>query len=233
MNVALIPARGGSKRIPRKNIKSFCGRPIMGWSISAARESGCFDHIVVSTDDEEIAQVAISEGAEAPFCRPPTLSDDHTPTRPVVLHAIGELERIYGKLDYVCCIYPTAPLMSSSDIVSGYKVLIESEASFAFSVATFPYPVERALTLNDKGQVTMMFPEHRLTRSQDLTTFFHDAGQFYWGKVDAFKEDLPTFSEHSVPVFIPRYRVQDIDTEEDWRTAELLFKAQKIGRSRD
>jgi pseudaminic acid cytidylyltransferase len=201
---------------------------MIGWSITAARESGCFDHIVVSTDDELVAQVAKLEGAEVPFRRPCSLADDHTPTRQVVLHAISELEAIYGELNFLCCIYPTAPLLRGADLAIGYERLIESNCSFTFSVATFPYPIQRALQLNERGQVAMLYPEHRLTRSQDLGSFFHDAGQFYWGRVQAFKDNLPTFSEHSVPIFLPRHRVQDIDTPEDWEMAELMFKAHNM-----
>ena len=226
--IAIIPARGGSKRIPRKNIREFCGKPMIAWSIQAARQAGTFDHVIVSTDDQEIAEVARQWGAVVPFFRPAELSDDHTATRPVVNHAIREAEALYGPVDYVCCIYATAPFLRGSDIVDGFRKLVEVGSDFAFSVASFPYPIQRAIRIADQGRVDMFYPEHRSSRSQDLEEAYHDAGQFYWGRTNAFKQDLPTFSEHAVPVVLPRHRVQDIDTQEDWRMAELLFRAAQL-----
>lgn len=225
MKIAVIPARGGSKRIPRKNVRPFCGKPMIAWPIEAARESGCFDHIVVSTDDEEIARIALGYGAEVPFSRPAELSDDHTATRPVVIHAIWEAEKLWGPAELTCCMYATSPFMTSADIRNGLDVLMQSDADFAFAVTTFPYPIQRALKRTANNRMAMFQPEHRLTRSQDLEEAYHDAGQFYWGRTRAFLKDRPTFSDASIPIVLPRSRVQDIDTLEDWRRAELMFEA--------
>lgn len=226
--IAIIPARGGSKRIPRKNVREFCGKAMIAWPIQAAQESGIFDIIIVSTDDPEIAEVATRWGGEVPFFRPAELSDDHTATRPVVNHAIREAEALYGPVDYVCCIYATAPFLRGSDIADGFRKLVEADSDFAFSAASFPYPIQRAIRITQRGRVDMFFPEHRNSRSQDLEEAYHDAGLFYWGKTEAFKQDLPTFSDHAVPIVLPRHRVQDIDTLEDWRAAELLFRAAQL-----
>lgn len=223
--LCVIPARGGSKRIPRKNIREFCGKPIIAWSIEAAQKAGCFDRIIVSTDDSEIAAIAKKWGAEIPFMRPPELSDDMTATRPVVNHAIREIEKESGLPEFVCCIYATAVFLQSDDLQKGWKRVQENGVDFAFSVTSFPYPIQRALRVLQGGGVEMFQPEHRLTRSQDLEEAYHDAGQFYWGKTAAFLSDKPTFGTMSVPIVLPRFRVQDIDTMEDWTRAELMFKA--------
>lgn len=223
--IAIIPARGGSKRIPGKNIKEFCGKPIIAWSIEAAKKSNLFDHIVVSTDDIEIAEVAKSYGAEVPFTRPDELSDDYTTTRSVINHAIGIAEELYGRTEYICCIYGTAPFISAEDINTGLDKLIEEECEFAFPVTSFSYPIQRALKITIDGRIDMFNPEYRTTRSQDLEEGYHDAGQFYWGRTEAFTNNISTFSKHSVPIVLPRHRVQDIDTLEDWHRAELMFKA--------
>lgn len=227
---AIIPARGGSKRIPRKNIRVFHGRPMIGWTIAAARASGLFDHILVSTDDVEIAAIARTEGAETPFMRPADLSDDHTPTRPVVNHAIEAAAALYGMPDFVCCLYATAPFMRAEDLLTGFDLLQSSAAEFAFSVTSFAFPIQRALRLMPNGRVNMFAPEHAMTRSQDLEEAWHDAGQFYWGRTDAFLANRKMFSEAAVPVILPRDRVQDIDTPEDWCVAERLFAAQRAER---
>lgn len=225
MKIAVIPARGGSKRIPRKNVRMFCGRPMIAWPIEAALKSRCFDHVVVSTDDEEIAALAAKYGAEVPFLRPAALADDHTATRPVVIHAIQEAQKLWGPAEFTCCIYATSPFTSSNDIRDGLDKLTQSNADFAFAVTTFAYPIQRALKRTPTNRVAMFCPEHRLTRSQDLVEAFHDAGQFYWGRTQAFLEDRSTFSEAAIPIPLPRSRVQDIDTLEDWRRAELMFEA--------
>lgn len=225
MKLAIIPARGGSKRIPRKNIRPFHGRPIIGWSIDAARDSGLFDHVIVSTDDAEIAEVARSLGAEVPFVRPPELSDDRTGTNAVVRHAISVFTEAGDPPDLVCCLYATAPFVRASDLAEGHRLLSERGRGFAFSVTSYAFPIQRALRLRPDGTLGMFQPEHMATRSQDLEEAFHDAGQFYWGTTAAFTADLPLFSEHAVPVVLPRHRVQDIDTLEDWRRAELMFAA--------
>lgn len=223
MNLCVIPARGGSKRIPRKNIKDFCGKPMIAWSIEAAQNSGCFDHIVVSTDDTEITEVAKQWGAEVPFMRPTELSDDHTGTIPVIAHAIRELQKQGKTPERVCCIYATAPFITVEDILTGEKKLAGHD--FAFSITSYAFPIQRALRLTSENTVAMFQPEHFNTRSQDLEEAYHDAGQLYWGSVDAWLEERMLFGEKSAPVILPRHRVQDIDTLEDWIRAEWLFKA--------
>lgn len=225
MRVAIIPARGGSKRIPRKNIKNFCGKPMIARSIEAAKASGCFDKIVVSTDDQEIADIARQWGAEVPFMRPPELSDDYTGTIPVIRHAIQWLETYEAKVDYACCIYATAPFVSASDLQAGWKLINASDHDYAFSVTSYAFPIQRAIRITQQGRVAMFNPEHFTTRSQDLEEAWHDAGQFYWGTAEAWCEERAIFDEGSVPVKLPRHRVQDIDTPEDWIRAEWLFRA--------
>lgn len=223
MNIAVIPARGGSKRIPRKNIRDFCGKPLIAWPIAAARESGCFDRILVSTDDDEIRAVAEAHGAEAPFRRPAELSDDFTPTVPVIAHAIAWARRT-GAVERACCIYATAPLLRGDDLVRGRAILDQGDRDYAFSVTTFPFPIQRALRLDGRGHVVMIDPAQRETRSQDLEETYHDAGQFYWGRAEAWLAHRPILAARSAAVVLPRKRVQDIDTLEDWERAELLFR---------
>lgn len=226
MSVAVIPARGGSKRIPRKNIKPFCGKPMIAWSIEAARQSRCFERIIVSTDDEEIAAVAQQHGAEVPFMRPAHLADDHTATIPVIAHAIEWLQGQSQGAEAVCCLYATAPFVSAVDIQRGAEALEQQpDAEYALSVTSYAFPIQRALRLTPQGRIAMFQPEHFKTRSQDLEEAWHDAGQFYWGRTSAWLAALPIFSERAVPVMLPRHRVQDIDTPEDWRRAEWLFRA--------
>lgn len=228
MRIAVIPARGGSKRIPRKNIKTFAGRPMIAWAIAALRDSGCLDRILVSTDDAEIAAVARAEGAEVPFLRPAHLADDHTATAPVIAHAIDEVTRAGTPPDFVCCAYATAPFLDPGDIRDGLALLVASGADYAFSATGYGFPIQRALRLRGDGGVEMFQPEHFATRSQDLEPAFHDAGQFYWGLPQAFREGRPFFSPRSRAVLLPRWRVQDIDTPEDWERAELMFAALKL-----
>jgi pseudaminic acid cytidylyltransferase len=222
--LAVIPARGGSKRIPRKNIKDFRGKPMIAWSIVAAQSSGLFDHVIVSTDDAEIAEAAREQGAEVPFKRPPELSDDHTPTRPVVKQAISEASKLWGKPDFTCCIYATAPFIRREDLKQGLEMLRKQQINFAFTAAGFPFPIQRAFKQTSQG-VEMFYPEHLNTRSQDLEEAYHDAGQFYWGRSQAFLDNLPTFGPASHPILLPRYLVHDIDSPEDWERAEIFHKA--------
>lgn len=198
---------------------------MIAWSIEAAIESKLFQHIVVSTDDDEIASVATAYGAKVPFRRPAELADDYTATRPVVKHAICEAEKHFGRQDNVCCIYPTAPFIQIDDLKCGLDKISTPGVEFAFSVTRFQYPIQRALKLTDAGCVAMFQPEHRLTRSQDLEEAYHDAGQFYWGRAKAFLEDYDTFSSNASPVILPNWRVYDIDTEDDWTRAELAFQS--------
>lgn len=222
MKIAVIPARGGSKRIPRKNIKQFAGLPMIAHSLRAATESGLFDHILVSSEDEEILAMGRTHGGEA-LLRPPELADDHTATIPVIRHAIGWAEDQGWPLEAVCCIYATAPFVRADDLQKGWRLLQQPDMDFAFAATTFPYPVFRGLLREGQG-VRMIFPEHFPTRSQDLPEALHDAGQFYWGTARAWKEEERVFSERAAPVMLPRHRVQDIDTDEDWQRAELLWR---------
>lgn len=226
MRMAVIPARGGSKRIPRKNIRPFCGRPMIAWSIEAAMESGCFERVIVSTDDEDIAAVARGNGAEVPFMRPAALADDHTGTSPVIAHAIAAMEAAGGEpVEAACCIYATAPFVRAEDLRRGLAALHDTGADFAFSVTSYAFPIQRAIRITDEGRVAMFQPEHGGTRSQDLEEAWHDAGQFYWGRPSAWTSGAAIFGPGSVPVRLPRHRVQDIDTVEDWERAEWMFRA--------
>ena len=227
MQLAVIPARGGSKRIPRKNIKMFHGQPMIAWSIQAAIESGCFDEVWVSTDDEEIAEVAQVYGAKVPFLRPVHLSDDFATTADVMSHAVEEFGKINHALpDYICCLYATAPFVTKADLVKGLeKIKNNSNLNYVFSATTYPFPIQRAIKLNEHDTVEMFSPQYFNVRSQDLEEAWHDAGQFYWGTAEAWLNKAMIFSTQSRVVELPRFRVQDIDTQEDWDRAEWLFKA--------
>lgn len=222
MKIAVIPARGGSKRIPRKNVKPFAGLPMIAHSIRAAQEADIFDRIFVSSEDDEILAVAAAYGAE-PLRRPVELAGDHVATIPVIRHAVVWAEEQGLSLDGVCCIYATAPFVRAADLRQGWAALNDRKMDFAFSTTTFPFPIFRGL-LRDGYGVRMVFPEHFSTRSQDLPEAIHDAGQFYWGTARAWKEEERLFTERASPIMLPRYRVQDIDTPEDWRRAELIWR---------
>lgn len=224
MRVAIIPARGGSKRIPRKNVKDFCGKPMIAWAIEEALKSDSIDRVVVSTDDAEIAEVASEYGAEVPFSRPPELSDDFTGTIPVIKHAIGELQRTGAQLDAICCLYATAPFVQSIDLDNGLAELKSTGVDYAFSVTSYAFPIQRAIRITRDARVEMFYPENIFERSQDLEEAWHDAGQFYWGTSDAWCSERTIFGDLSVPIKLPRHRVQDIDTPEDWTRAEWLFR---------
>lgn len=224
MKLCVIPARGGSKRIPGKNVRPFHGKPIIGWSIEAALESGCFDRVIVSTDDPDIAAIAREFGAEIPFMRPAALSDDVTPTGAVMAHAVTWFEEAGFTAEFYCCIYATAPFLTAASIREGMDRLLASDADFVVSVTSFPFPIQRACRIRG-GRLEMMDPDLYLTRSQDLEETFHDAGQLYWGRRAAWSEMRPIFGKRTHPLMIPRHRVQDIDTLEDWERAELLFEA--------
>lgn len=224
MKIAIIPARGGSKRIPRKNIKEFCGKPMIAYSIEAALESGLFERVIVSTDDVEIASVAIEYGAEAPFVRPENLSNDHCGTVPVIKHAIEWMISQGERPDAVCCIYATAPFVNKDDLISGSEQLYATGCDYAFSATSFPYPIQRALSIDRDMRVSMFNPELFNARSQELREAWHDAGQFYWGSCDAWLNEKPVFNSDARAVLLPRHRVQDIDTMEDWTLAEWSYK---------
>ncbi|CAN0617629.1 Pseudaminic acid cytidylyltransferase [Burkholderia multivorans] len=225
MKVAIIPARGGSKRIPRKNVRDFLGKPIIAYSIEAARRSGVFDRILVSTDDEEIAAVARRYGAETPFMRPAALADDHTGTNAVVKHALQWLNDHGQPADAACCIYATAPFVQPRYLREGLELLERHGCAYAFSVTSYAFPIQRALRVDPEGVVQARQPEHIFTRSQDLEEAFHDAGQFYWGRADAFLSDVVLYSPDAQAVVLPRHFVQDIDTLEDWHRAEFMYRA--------
>jgi len=224
LKVAVIPARGGSKRIPRKNIRAFCGRPMIAWAIETAKQSDLFDRIIVSTDDDEIAAAAVQWGAEAPFKRPAELSDDHSGTIEVVAHAARWLSDQGGSTTAVCCIYATAAFLQKDDLARGLRMLEGGDWEYAFSVTEYASPIFRALRNHPDGGVEMFFPEYRDKRSQDLPVALHDAAQFYWGRTESWIGGRPLFAQHSATVVIPRWRVQDIDTEEDWHRAELMYR---------
>lgn len=225
MRLALIPARGGSKRIPRKNIRPFAGRPVIAWSIAAAQASGLFDRIVCSTDDDEIAEVAQAHGAEAPFRRPAELSDDHATTLAVVQHALDWADGEGLAVEALCCIYPTSPFVTGSSLRRAYEQLETSGAGYCFPVARFPAPIQRAIRIGADGRAGMFQPEHFGTRSQDLEPAYFDAGQFYWGRPAAWREGLRMFGPDSAPMEIPLWRTADIDTPDDWARAERLWQA--------
>lgn len=223
MNVAIIPARGGSKRIPRKNIKSFNGRPMIAYSILSAKKTGLFDRIIVSTDDEEIGNISKQFGAEVPFVRPTSLSDDLTPTVPVIAHALKECADMGMAIDYACCIYPCAPLLQSDDIVNAYQMMVDKKTNFVYPVAEYPHPIQRALRKLPSGGMKFLYPEHELTRTQDLEALYHDTGQFYWGTTDAWTKGLRMHTD-GVGFIVPNYRIVDIDSDDDWHKAEILFR---------
>lgn len=224
MNIAIIPARGGSRRIPRKNIRIFCGKPIIAYSIEAAMASKLFERVIVSTDSREIAHVAEEYGAEVPFFRPHELADDHVDTLSVIRHAAGWLREQGESVDHLCCIYATAPFLRPAYLKKGFDLLVRGDCSLVLSMTRFDYPVQRAVRIDSKGRVRPMFPGLFKSRSQDLEPAFHDAGQFYWGKPEAFTvEDIALLKDIRA-LELPGHLVQDIDTPKDWEMAELKFK---------
>lgn len=224
-SIAIIPARGGSKRIPRKNIKPFCGKPMLAYPLAAARESGLFSRILVSTDDREIADAAREYGGEAPFVRPAELSDDRTGTSAVIAHALEWLGGRGERPDLVCCIYATTPFLRPFYLRQGCAAIAEGGASSSIAVAEYPHPIERAWRPDTEGFLRLLQPDQLKTRSQDLPPAFYEAGQFYWAAVPAFLERRSFLTAKTAPVLLPRCLVQDIDSEEDWRRAELMYAA--------
>lgn len=223
--VAVIPARGGSQRIPRKNIRLLNGKPLIAYSIETAIQSELFDRVVVSTDDAEIAEIAQSFGAETPFLRPQALSDHLTGTTPVMQHALQELIKAGDRPDEACLIYATCPLLTAQDLIKGLEAL--PSASFCFSATSFDFPIQRALHITTEGKLAAMFPKSINQRSQDLTEAIHDAGQFYWASTKDWLEDGVIFGEQAKPIMLPRHRIQDLDTEEDWlRLTQIMLLKQ-------
>lgn len=226
MKIAVIPARGGSKRIPRKNIKQFCGKPMIAWAIVAAQESGLFDHIIVSTDDEEISEISREWGAETPFVRPENLADDLTPTVPVIAHAVETCIQNGWAIEHACCIYPCVPFLQYQDLISALDLLVERDADFVYPVTEYAHPIQRAMRRLPGGEMQFFSPEYELTRTQDLETAYHDTGQFYWGKASAWLEHKKMHTD-GLGMPIPGWRVVDIDSSDDWVRAELIFKSMK------
>lgn len=230
--IAVIPARGGSKRIPRKNIKPFCGKPMIAYSIEAAIRTGIFDEIIVSTDDEEIADIAKNAGASVPFMRPKELSDDYTATGAVVEHAIKFLQARGDRIKFVCTIYATAPLIDEFYIKLGLEKLRASNAKNAFSCTSMPFPIWRTFKIAKDGRCEMFWRENFAKRSQDLEEAYQDAGQFYWTNLDASSSDEIFFGRDSIAIVLPRHLVQDIDTPQDWIRAEFLYEAVQKSREK-
>lgn len=226
MNIAIIPARGGSKRIPRKNIKQFAGVPMIAHPIIATKASGLFDHVIVSTDDKEIAEIARQWGAETPFERPANLADDYTPTVPVIAHAVRACQELGWAVDYACCVYPCSPFIVANDLVESLKIAQIQDAEFIYPVTEYPHPVQRALRRVSSGGMQFLSSEFELTRTQDLEKIYYDAGQFYWGKASAWLEQKKMHTD-GLGYPVPNWRVVDIDTEDDWRRAELVLNVIK------
>lgn len=228
MKIAVIPARGGSKRLPRKNVRRFCGVPMIERAIRTAQKSGVFEHIVVSTEDAEIADIAQAAGAEVPFLRPADLADDMTATVPVIAHAVNECQAQGWDVSHACCIYPCVPLLDTDDLAQTLALCEATGAEFVYPVTEYSHPVQRAMRRLPSGQMQFLQPEHELSRTQDLEKVFHDAGQFYWGRAEAWTSGKRMHSAgRGYP--IPHWRVVDIDTEDDWRRAELIFGALNPG----
>ncbi|WP_115126999.1 pseudaminic acid cytidylyltransferase [Synechococcus sp. GEYO] len=222
MKICLIPARGGSKRIPRKNIRPFRGKPMIAWSIAAAQASKCFDQVLVSTDDQEIAEVARAHGADVPFLRPAHLADDKASTQAVICYALEWTNHQGEACEALCCLYATAPFVQADDLLQAQQRLMESRpGTVVFAATSFPFPIQRAIHLDTQGYSAMFQPECFSSRSQDLKEAYHDAGQFYWATPETWSKVNNLF-EGMRPLLLPRWRVQDIDTEEDWQRAELL-----------
>lgn len=226
--VAVIPARGGSKRIPGKNVRRFAGRPVIEYAVAAARDSGLFDRIVVSTDSDAIAAAAEAAGAEVPFRRDAGLADDFATTAAVLADALERLGGA-GAVSHACCIYPAAPFLRPEDLRAGWDVVRTPGTLSAFAVTAYPGPIQRALRIGDDGTLRMVWPEHRDTRSNDLPQAWRDAAQFYWVDAALFLRERVLYGETSRPVPIPRHRAHDIDTEEDWQLAELVYGALHAG----
>lgn len=224
--VAIIPARGGSKRIPRKNIKLFHGKPLIAYSIGAALKSNLFDKVIVSTDDEEIAKIAVEHGAIVPFIRPIELSDDFTGTGAVISHALEYLNEQGENYDFACTIYATAPFLQQKYLIEGFEKLKKSNAKSAFSCTSMPFPIQRTFKITSNERCEMFWPENFMKRSQDLEESFQDAGQFYWTNLNINSNEI-IFGKDSIPIILPRHLVQDIDTLEDWTRAEFMYEALK------
>lgn len=222
--IAVIPARGGSKRIPRKNVRTFGGKPMIGYAIKAALDSELFDHVIVSTDDDEIAAISRELGAKTPFMRPPELSDDHTPTAPVIAHAIKACKVRDIAVDVACCIYPCVPFIQIDDLKASLDLFVRTGAEYCFPITEFPSAIQRALRRDINRKMTSFNPEYELTRTQDLEPAYYDVGQFYWGKCEAWLHN-PRIHRSGVGLPIPAWRAVDIDTPDDWTRAERMYQS--------
>ena len=223
-NIAIITARGGSKRIPRKNIKLFLGKPIIVYSIESALSCGLFERVMVSTDDFEIADIAKGAGAEVPFFRDAETSGDFTSTAEVITEVLSKLSKLGHDYDNICCIYPTAPFITNENLKEGFRLITENNYDSVFPVCQFSFPIFRAMKINEAGQVAMIWPENMIKRSQDLPTTYHDAGQFYWLKRTSFINQPNLFTENSGSIILSELEVQDIDNLTDWSLAELKYQ---------
>lgn len=221
--VAIITARGGSKRIPHKNIKEFCGKPILAYSIEAALASGVFDRVMVSTDDEEIAEVARKYGAEVPFMRSEKTANDYATTKDVLEEVLAEYEKRGEHFDTLCCIYPTAPFITPDRLAEAMRLLEEKKGDTLLPVVRFSFPPQRCVVQDEDGYLELKWPEYRNSRSQDLEPYYHDAGQFYCLRVSSFLAQQNLIMEKTVPMELPETEVQDIDNEEDWKLAEMKY----------
>ena len=221
--LSIIPARGGSKRIPRKNIKEFVDQPIIAYSIRAALRSGCFDEVMVSTEDQEISTVATRYGAMVPFLRSPRTADDMAMLADVIAEVLSAYKKRGKEFKYFCCILPTAPFVTNALLKRGYDLLVQSGADSVVPVVRFSYPIQRALKI-DHGTLKMFWPENYNKRSQDLEPAYHDCGQFYWMKSESLLEQKKLFARNTVPLEISEMEMQDIDVEEDWKIAEVKYK---------
>jgi len=223
-SICIIPARSGSKRIKNKNIKKFNGKPMIQYSIEAALKSGCFSKVIVTTDSIKIKRISEKCGAFVPFIRPKSLSGDKTSLRPVIIHTLKYLKNIESLTKYTCYITATAPFIQSKDLRKSFELIKKNNVNYVFSVSTFDYPIQRALKINKNKRVEMVNRKYRNYRSQDLEEYYHDAGQFYWGKTTSILNNIKTFGKSSIPYLIKRWRCIDIDTKEDWKQAELMSR---------
>lgn len=226
-SIAIITARGGSKRIPRKNIRPFCGQPIISYSIQAALKSEIFEEVMVSTDDEEIAEIALKAGALVPFIRSEKNSNDYATTTDVIFEVLEQYKSQGRNFDFFCCIYPTAPFVTAEKLKEAHSLLLKSQAPVVVPVVSFSYPIQRALKIQN-GLLSMIDPQNMNSRSQDLMPTYHDSGQFYFGRVAAFMETRNLFVKNPLPLIIPEIEVQDIDNEQDWQIAELKFRMMNL-----
>lgn len=233
MNLCVIPARGGSKRVPRKNIRSFLGKPVIAYTIEAALESGIYDEVMVSTEDEEIAQIAQEYGAKVPYFRPMELADDHSTTADVVLNVIDWYEQQGHEIDMVSYLYPVNPFLTKELLLTGYEQWQASELPYCFAVCEFHSAPQRGLAMNEDGSMRAMFPQYRNTRTQDIEKMYYDTGMFYFNEAKAYKEGVPVHSEAATAYVLPRHLAHDIDTEEDWKFAELVYQSHILNKLGD